>query len=202
MAILVLDPMAESEIRAWKRFDRYDEVWEGVTVLSPLPNNEHQRLLNKLCGVLEVVIGDAGRGIVYPGVNVSDRAEGWMQNYRCPDVAVYLTSNPAVDRETYMQGGPDFAVEIVSPGEDPLAKLDFYASVNTRELLIVRRVPAWSLELYRLIGGRLESAGVVDLDTLPVLTSETLELTLRLVPGQTRPQVEVMDMASRQTWLA
>ena len=169
--------------------------------MSPLPNNEHQRFLNRLCSIFEDVIGRTGRGAVYPGVNVSDRVEGWTQNFRCPDAAVYLAGNPAVDRDTYMHGGPDLAVEIVSPGDDPLAKLAFYAAVGTRELLIVRRAP-WSLELFRLLDGRLDPAGRVDVDTLAVLTCETLGLRLRLVPGRARPEVEVTDAAGGRVWLA
>ena len=141
-----------------------------------------------------------GRGKVYPGLNVSDREDDWTQNYRCPDVAVYLKANPAQDLGTYMFGGPDLAVEVVSPGEDPLAKLDFYAAVNTREVLIVRRDP-WELELFRLAGQTLESAGRVDLAG-GMLAGESLGLTLKLVPGTERPRVEVTDVSSGRVWLA
>ena len=59
----------------------------------------------------------------------------------CPD-------NPAEDRETHWYGGPDFAVEILSPFDRSREKFDFYAKVGVRELMLVARRP-WKLELYR-----------------------------------------------------
>ena len=200
MATLVLDPRVEDYLRACGRDDRHDEVWEGVTVMSPLASLGHQGFVTALCGPLLATVGLPGRGQVYAGCNVSDRSEGWTQNYRCPDVAVYLAGNPAIAHESHYQGGPDLAVEVVSPGEDPLAKLDFYAAVNTREVLIVRRDP-WELELFRLAGQTLESAGRVDLAG-GVLAGESLGLTLKLVPGTERPQVEVTEPATERVWLA
>ena len=55
MAILVLDPDREARIRClWPGVDdeRTTEVWEGVTVMSPNANNEHQHLVNGFGGVL------------------------------------------------------------------------------------------------------------------------------------------------------
>jgi hypothetical protein len=48
MAIMVLDPYVEKHIlaeRAGTDGDQYDEVWEGVYVVTPLPNNDHQELV-------------------------------------------------------------------------------------------------------------------------------------------------------------
>ena len=73
---------------------------------------------------------------IYPGVNISDR-DDWQQNYRIPDIAVYLSGNPAQDRRTHYFGGPDLAVEIVSPNDRTDEKLDFYATVGTRELIVI-----------------------------------------------------------------
>ena len=93
MGTLVLDPHVERKVRAERAAsgaDRWDEVWEGVYVMSPLPNNEHQEVVGKLTTVLEISLGWTGLGDVRPGVNVSDRDDDWTQNYRCPDVAVFL----------------------------------------------------------------------------------------------------------------
>ena len=60
---------------------------------------------------------------IFPGCNVSDRPKRWKKNYRCPDVAVFLPGNPAEDRETHWFGGPDFAVEILSPYDRSREKL-------------------------------------------------------------------------------
>ena len=55
MAIMVLDPYVEEQILAARMGSdgsQYDEVWEGVYIVTPLPSNEHQRLVNKLCVIL------------------------------------------------------------------------------------------------------------------------------------------------------
>ena len=36
------------------------------------------------------VVDAGGLGEAFPGVNVSDRSDDWTQNYREPDVAVFL----------------------------------------------------------------------------------------------------------------
>ena len=136
------------EERRAKGLDGHDEVWDGVYVMSPLANNEHQRITTELAVFFHSIVNARGRGTVYPGANVSDRDDDWTKNYRVPDVLVFLNETKAEDRGTHWYGGPDFAVEIVSPGDRSLEKLDFYAKVNTRELLIIDRDP-WRLTLFR-----------------------------------------------------
>jgi Uma2 family endonuclease len=198
MAILVLDPACEAKVRElWPNLDdeRSTEVWEGVTVMSPAANNEHQNLVNDLGGVFWLVIAQASLGRVLQGVNLSDRTPNWIENYRNPDVAVYLTANPAVDHGTHYVGGPDFAVEVVSPGETPSAKFAFYAAVGTRELLIVHRDP-WRLELFALVGGQLKLAG----SSPAVCTSVALGLTFQLGDATPRPRIAVTHPATGGTW--
>lgn len=202
MAILVLDPMHEAEVRKmWPGLDdeRLTEVWEGVTVMSPLANNEHQHLVNSLGGVFWLVIESAGLGRASQGVNLSDRTPNWVENYRNPDVTVYLDGNPAVDHGTHYVGGPDFAVEVVSPSETPAAKFAFYAAVGTRELLIVHRDP-WKLELFVLTDGKLTLAGSSTLSSASVCASVALGLTFRLVEGARRPLIAVTHSATGRTW--
>ena len=161
MPILVLDPDSEARLRRlWPGLDddRWTEVWDGVTVLSPLADTEHQNLVNSFGAVFWLVITQSSLGTVYQGVNLSDRTPNWLKNYRNPDVSVYLDGNPAADHGTHYVGGPDLAVEVISPGETPSAKFGFYAAVGTRELLIVNRKP-WKLELYALADGQLKLAG-------------------------------------------
>ena len=52
MAIMVLDPYVEEQVlaaRVGTDGDQYDEVWEGVYIVTPLPNNDHQVLVGELC---------------------------------------------------------------------------------------------------------------------------------------------------------
>jgi Uma2 family endonuclease len=204
MPVMILDPFLEQRIRAERHnteTSQYDEVWEGVLVVAPLPNIDHQTLVLDLGSIFKLIVNVKAGDRVLPGTNVSDRDTDWLSNYREPDVAVYLASNPAKNKVTHWVGGPDLAVEIVSPGENPHDKLDFYASVNTRELLIVDRDP-WNLELHQLQGGKLVLVGKSDGVNSAVLTSGVLPLTFQLQAGTPRPTILLTHTATKQTWTA
>jgi Uma2 family endonuclease len=169
---------------------RWDEVWDGVYVVSPDPDNQHQGLAGDLYMVLKLALmGDPGVRI-YPSINISDREDRWRKNFRCPDAAVFLPGNPAQDRESHWLGGPDFAVEILSRGDRARRKLPFYAGFNVREVLLIDRFP-WKLELHRRLDGQFVLVGTSTLADPEPLPSEVLPLSLRLVPDEPRPTVEV-----------
>lgn len=175
----------------------HDEVWAGALVLNPLPDNEHRRLCLEFALAFRACTGDD----VLIGANVAGDSLDWLHDFRCPDVVVYLASNPAKDCDTHWVGGPDLVVEVVSPGEDPLLKLDFYSKVNVRELLIVERDP-WAIEQYALQNGKLVLVGTATAANGAVLTSGVLPLTLQLVPGAARPAIRIAHTATGQTWTA
>jgi len=163
--------------------------------MNPLPNNEHQRFVTRFSYVLCEVVENSGLGSVFSGVNVSDNKDDWTHNYRGPDVAVYLNGTQAEDCGTFWFGGPDLAIEIVSPHDTVRKKLEFYEKVNTRELLIVDRDP-WQLELHRLIDKKLVLVGTSTLADPAWLASETVPLKLRLQPGEKRPMIELAHLSS------
>lgn len=170
--------------------DRFDEVWNGVYVLSPLANNDHQWLATRLASRFDQALGATDAIKVFAGTNVSDQPTRWKKNYRCPDVAVFFPGNPAEDRGTHWFGGPDFVVEILSPGDRSRKKFAFYAKIGVRELLLIDRDP-WRLELYRLRDGALEPVGMSDVERPLELSSTVLPLNFRLLPGQPRPRIEM-----------
>jgi Uma2 family endonuclease len=203
MTTVVEDRDLERQLRRYRKrtgADRYDEVWDGVYVMAAMPNNDHQRLVNKLAFALETVIGQNDRGAVFPGVNISDRPTHWKRNYRCPDVAVFLNGNPAENRGTHWFGGPDLAIEIISPGDRNEAKLPFYAKVGTREVLIVRRDP-WQLELFRLSGKALTSVGVSTAESQQQLRTESVPFTWRSITDVNRAHIEMACTEDDQRWL-
>ncbi len=203
MATLITDSDLEERLRAEREergLDHHDEVWEGIYFMPPIANDDHQFLSTRLAAILEIVIGMRNLGQVRAGVNVSDRDVDWVCNYRVPDVAVFLNGTSAVNRNTHWVGGPDFAIEILSENDRSRAKLDFYASVGIRELLLVDRDP-WCLELYRLQNGRLNEVGRLESPASPPLVSEVVPLTFRMIPGGARPQIEVWSRDLNQTWL-
>jgi Uma2 family endonuclease len=204
MPLMIIDPreIAEAKARRAGAGDQtWDEVWDGVEVMPPMANNEHQEIQLGLGVPLYDTIQVAGLGRVFGNVNVSDRGADWLQNYRIPDAVVYLNGNPAVNHGEHWEGGPDFLVEIMSPGEDSHAKFTFYAGVNTREILIVDRYP-WALELYTRKGRRFRLAGRSDLANPAVLASGVVPLTFQLQPGTARPRIAVRHTGSGQAWMA
>ncbi len=203
MATLVIDPFVEQQIRSQRAewgADRFDEVWEGIYIMTPVPNLEHQDISTGLSTILRIIIQWAGLGTVYQEINVSDRERGWEQNYRVPDVAVVLNGTQAKFCGTHYCGGPDFLVEIISPDDRSREKLQFYAGIGVAELMLIDRHP-WRLELYRLEYGELRLKGTSQPDDASVISSNVLPLSFRLVPGDARPQVEVTHRDGVQRWL-
>lgn len=167
----------------------YDEVWEGVYVMSPDPNVEHQELSTLLTVALHSATRPSGARIVQ-GVDISDLDTDWRRNYRCPDLSIFMPGNRAEDRGSHFFGGPDFAVEIVCPEDRSREKLDFYKRVGVREALYIDRRP-WTLELFRDDGEKLVTAGRVHPGDEAPLRSEVLGVLFRLLPGEPRPRIEV-----------
>jgi Uma2 family endonuclease len=202
MAVMVLDPYVEQHIlaeRVGTDGDQYDEVWEGVYVMTPLPNINHQDLVGEFDSILREIIRRPRLGRVFPGVNLSDRDKGWKENFREPDVAVFLSSTKAIDCGTHWRGAADFLVEIISPGERTREKIPFYSSLGVVELLVVDREP-WTLELYRHQDGQLTKVGQSTLAAPEVLTSQTVGLTFQLLPGEQQPQIQVTHPATGRLW--
>ncbi len=202
MTMLIQDRLAAKEILDQRRAsgnDRWDEVWDGVYILMPNPNVEHQDIATSWSAIFKIVVDWPGLGKAYQGVNVSDRAEDWKKNYQCPDVAVYLSGNPAVAKNAYWLGGPDFAIEIISPDDRAREKFDFYASVGVRELLLIDRDP-WSLELFGRRGTDWSLSGRSTPEDPQILSSETLPIRFGMVPGDPRPTIDVLTTDGAQRW--
>lgn len=200
MALLVTDPRDQERLIAERRAsggDRFDEVWEGTYVMAPLANDEHQEMQARLVHYFQIAAPDAK---VRGGVNVSDRIEDWSQNYRCPDVAVFLPDTKAKNYDSFWLGGPDVVVEIVSAHDRTREKIEFYFAVGVRELLIIDRDP-WSLELYHPAGGQLARTGRIVPGDTSVLSSRLLSLAFQFAgPVRGRPRIEVVQHHTSQKW--
>lgn len=202
MTTIIQDPRLEELLIQQRKAtgaDRYDEVWEGVYRMGPLANDEHQQIVTRLAYVLEDVVGWPGLGQVRAGVNLSDRADDWEYDYRCPDVAVFLQSGSARNHGTHWTGPADFLVEIVSPRDETRQKLPFYQRLGVRELLIVERQP-WRLELWRLVSSVLGQVAQCEPGSAETLHSRVVPLTFRLLAAEPRPQIEVSHPESGRCW--
>jgi Uma2 family endonuclease len=197
MATISNDLIAERETTG---ADRYDEVWEGGYVMTPLANDEHQDLSTLITSILQLVVGwTLHLGIVRGGTNLSDRETGWKSNFRVPDVAVFLNDTKAKNCGTHWCGPADFLVEIISPEDRTRKKLPFYSKLGIPELLLIDRDP-WTLELYRLQQGKLKLAACNTLDQSTLISSNVLPLDWRLLPGTNRPVIEISHRGTNDRW--
>src|SRR5262245_39883413 len=193
MPTLILDPAVErqlNDLRTATGLSQRDEVWDGVTIVMPLPNNEHQRIVGFFLRVFGRIFDLDAPVTLLAGANVSDRFTGWEQNYREPNFLIVRDGGGARDCGTHWYGGPDFLLDIGSPDERSRDKLPFYGSIGTREVLILDRDP-WQLELYQLRRGRLRLAGKARPGQKLELTSSVVPVAFSLLRGKTRPKVRI-----------
>jgi hypothetical protein len=131
MPVLVPDPLpAEVEALLQRRheagIDIYDEVWEGVLHMAPLPRKRHGNLQAQVLRLLDPPANAAGL-IVHGPFNV-----GAPDDCRCPDGGLL---EPGPD-DLYLPTAA-LLVEVISPDDDSWIKLPFYAAHHIDELLII-----------------------------------------------------------------
>ena len=203
MKMMILDDRVSDDLIARRKklgIDKHDEVWDGVYVMSPLASNPHQEIVVTLSAALFEVVHEPGLGKVFPGANVSDRHADWEHNYRCPDVVVVMAGGAAVDRGTHWQGGPDFLVEVRSPGDDTITKLPFYAAIGVREVLVADR-DTREPTLYRLARKKLAPVPPAGANGNAALASEVVPLSFRRAEKKGRAVLEIRRTAGRKkTW--
>jgi Uma2 family endonuclease len=202
MVALILDKSLERRLIARRRrlgIDHWDEVWDGVYVMSPPPDIEHQDFGFDLVEVLRLIVKRAGLGEVFSGVAISDHGHDWRKNFRVPDASIFLNDNPAEDRETHWFGSPDLAIEIVSPKDRSRKKIPFYEKIGTRELLIVDRKP-WQLSLYRLIDRKLSEVGKSTLAEPVTLASDVVPMSFQLIESAQRPAILIKHLRDGRQW--
>jgi Uma2 family endonuclease len=132
--------------------DRWDELWNGVLHMPPMPNRFHQDLEGSLEAYLRYMWAPAKRWKVYHQINLC-LPGGWPDDYRIPDMVLLSPERFAIDRIEYFEGAPDITVEIYSPGDETYEKFDFYAELGVPEVWVIHRdtrVP----EIYVLRGKR------------------------------------------------
>lgn len=132
-----------AELDAWladrhaRGADRYDEVWQGVYVVNPLPLLGHQQTVDAFSEAIRLRATARGL-VVVPGVNV-----GVPDDYRGPDVAVVPAGT---DPSTLYFPTVPLVAEVRSPYEDPEEKLPFYLGRGVAEVVLLdwnRRDVRW-----------------------------------------------------------
>ncbi len=135
------------EQRRAQGLDRFDEWWQGVYRIVTGPSPEHGEFLTLLLVLLHPRATAAGVRATQ-SVNIGvDQVDA-----RVPDLAVY---RPDTERTSpAFLATAELVVEVLSPGERPGQKLDFYAAHGVVEYLevdlaggdvrlLVRRDDAW-----------------------------------------------------------
>jgi len=127
----------------WDEFVQLDdddrrELIDGEFVETEVPADIHEWIVAMLTRLLLNWVWERKAGIVYVSgykVRVSAR-RGVM-----PDIQFYRKGNPARrERQGVVDGGPDLAVEVVSPGSssyDRVTKLTYYKSIGMHEYWLV-----------------------------------------------------------------
>lgn len=172
---------------------KQDEVWEGVYHMSPDPNPDHQDLVLFLQSALHIVAQElAGRATL--GTNITDRTRGWVENYRCPDVIVLMPESKAKRFKSGYIGGPDIAIEILSPDDEAVEKLPFYASIGTREVLHVD-TETKGLTLFALRDDAMQVVGTSSVGDGNIVASAVLPVSFQVLGDPAKPLLRVTHKA-------
>ncbi len=168
--------------------DRWDEMWEGELHMTPAPNDEHQRILDKLIVFLVPLFERKASGTLRSGINVFEESS-LKENYRIPDATFVAAGRESIRAPDGIRGGaPDAVIEIRSPGDETYAKLAFFASLGVREVVVVDR-DTKQPEILRL-GGSAYVAVASDHEGW--VTSEAMRVRWRRPIGS--PVLEVADL--------
>ncbi len=174
MKVLILDaPKELLEERRRLGIDGRDEMWDGVPHVVPPPGGPHQRM----SGAFFLATGPLAqaRGLA---PHFETGLFDTESNYRVPDL---LFCRPDHLSERGAEGA-ELVVEFRSPGDESYAKLDFYATMGVREVLVAHLKPR-RVELFRLVEGRLLPATA---DAAGEHVCEVLGIRLSSVDGALR----------------
>jgi len=116
----------------------WDEMWEGVLHMPPMPNREHQDLTLSLAIWLRVYWAAPQGNRVHTQINLASPG-GWPHDYRIPDLLLLKSDTFDIDRNEFFEGPPSVVVEIRSPGDETFDKMSFYAKLGVPEVWIIER---------------------------------------------------------------
>lgn len=124
--------------RAQTGADRWDEMWEGVLHMPPMPNRDHQDLALSLGIWLKLNWARPLGNRVHGPVNLASPG-GWPNDYRIPNLLLLTPDRFDIDHNEYFEGAPTAVVEVRSPGDETIEKMPFYASLGVPEVWVMDR---------------------------------------------------------------
>src|SRR5690242_17022091 len=111
-------PVVLPDVVAWRKrigADRWDEMWDEVLHMPPMPNRDHQELVGALETYIRLRWARPRKAKVYREINLASFG-GWPdKNYRIPDLLMLSPERFDIDHNEYFEGAPDAVVEIHSP---------------------------------------------------------------------------------------
>jgi Uma2 family endonuclease len=117
------------------------EYIDGEVIQKVAPNWFHSILTSRLIEALGPYLRTSGEGVVTNELRHADRSE---RRVYLPDINVTLMANLPASREERRTGPierrPDFAIEVLSPGDNPgrvLERADFYMRTGVSLLWFV-----------------------------------------------------------------
>ena len=134
-------PDVPPDILQWRKrtgADHWDEMWEGVLHMPPMPNRTHQDLEGALVAWLRLQWARPRGNKVYHQINLASPG-GWSDDYRIPDLVLLTPDRFEIDRNEYFEGPPTVVVEIRSPGDETDEKMPFYAKLGVPEVWVIDR---------------------------------------------------------------
>ena len=143
MTAIIVDPELEKAVirrRQETGADRWDEAWEGLYVINPLPNTEHQDIVANIGAFLVQLFRLPGKGIVFGGINYAANPDDWQHDYRCarhrgvPE----RQHGSGTARLRFTPVRPIFSPKLSARTIRVREKLPFYEKLRVHELLINR----------------------------------------------------------------
>jgi Uma2 family endonuclease len=144
MATLSTPPVS-TPLMSWEEFERlpdsdgfHRELIEGVLQLLPSPKSGHSKIASNAFKILlELELRGLGRVFLEAGFKLTERPPTWIE----PDSS-FLTKerSKATGSDKHFVGGPEIAVEVVSPSEsakDIQRKLDLLLGAGSQTVWVV-----------------------------------------------------------------
>jgi hypothetical protein len=123
------------EVQAWLEHrralgqDRFDEVWGGVYHVAPHPTSEHGQVVAELTAMLLPRAKERGLSFV-TSANIGDG-----NDFRVPDSCVFRSPSSGAWHATAA-----VVMEAISPDDESLRKVEFYARHEVDEVLVAHPV--------------------------------------------------------------
>ncbi len=166
-------PITRHDYEAMPAGPPFYQVIEGDLVMSPSPNIYHQAVAGRIYSLLLQFLEKKPLGEVF--VAPLDVFLGEINVYQ-PDVLFISNQRRSILTERGLEGAPDLAVEVLSPGTarfDKGSKRKVYARAGVRELWLVDQ-EAKRIHVYQL---------TKDVETPAATYDEKAVFTSPLLPG-------------------